>query len=136
MWMSIDPDAEALLMTYPWPGNLRQMRHVLRTAAVLAEDGRLSLAALPPSLCSGLRERIETTAASAVAGIAAAADDVEGMMLNPVQASERAVLLGLLEEHRWNVSNVAKALDISRNTLYRRLHRLRILLSHGDAVGE
>ena len=52
--------------------------------------------------------------------------------LNPIQASERAVLLGLLEEQRWNVSNVAKALHISRNTLYRRLHRLHIPLSHID----
>lgn len=134
--MSIDPDAEALMMTYPWPGNLRQLRHVLRTAAVLAEDGRLSLAALPPSLHNGLRERIEAPVAAIVSGAVSAADDVDGLCLNPVQASERAVLLGLLEEHRWNVSNVAKALDISRNTLYRRLHRLRILLSHGDAVGE
>jgi transcriptional regulator of acetoin/glycerol metabolism len=28
------------------------------------------------------------------------------------------------------VSNVAKALDVSRNTLYRKLHKLRIPLSH------
>jgi transcriptional regulator of acetoin/glycerol metabolism len=50
--------------------------------------------------------------------------------MNPIQAKEREVLLQLLEEHRWNVSNVAKALDVSRNTLYRKLHKLHIALSH------
>ena len=135
--MGMDPDAEAVLMSYPWPGNLRQLRHVLRTAVVLADNGRLSLAALPPALRHGVRERVETPAYAGVAGNAPAGEaaaDGDGGSLNPVQASERAVLLGLLEEQRWNVSNVAKALDISRNTLYRRLHRLHIPLSHNDIV--
>jgi transcriptional regulator of acetoin/glycerol metabolism len=52
--------------------------------------------------------------------------------LNPIQANERQVLLQMLETHRWNVSNVAKALDVSRNTLYRKLHKLHIEISHPD----
>ena len=36
----------------------------------------------------------------------------------------RDLLLSRLEQHRWNVSRVAKSLGVSRNTLYRRLHRL------------
>ena len=43
-------------------------------------------------------------------------------------------MLSLLDEHRWNVSNVAKALGISRNTLYRKMHRLHIRLSHDGPV--
>ena len=52
--------------------------------------------------------------------------------LNPIQANERQVLLQMLEQLRWNVSNVAKALDVSRNTLYRKLHKLRIEISHPE----
>ena len=52
--------------------------------------------------------------------------------LNPIQANERQVLLQMLEQHRWNVSNVAKALDVSRNTLYRKLHKLHIRISHPE----
>jgi sigma-54 dependent transcriptional regulator, acetoin dehydrogenase operon transcriptional activator AcoR len=37
-----------------------------------------------------------------------------------------------LKQHRWNVSNVAKALDVSRNTLYRKLHKLHIEVSHPE----
>ena len=54
--------------------------------------------------------------------------------LNPIQANERQVLLQMLEQHRWNVSNVAKALDVSRNTLYRKLHKLHIQISHPEPV--
>ena len=39
------------------------------------------------------------------------------------------MLLRLLEQHRWNMSKVAQALDVSRNTLYRKLHKLRIPVS-------
>jgi transcriptional regulator of acetoin/glycerol metabolism len=61
----------------------------------------------------------------------AGSDDLP-VKLNPIQANERQVLLQLLEQHRWNVSNVAKALDVSRNTLYRKLHKLHIEVSHPD----
>ncbi|HJV25854.1 MAG TPA: sigma-54-dependent Fis family transcriptional regulator [Aromatoleum sp.] len=143
--MAIDADAEALLLSHPWPGNLRQLRHVLRTAVVLAGGDRLRMEDLPPALRQRVAARPEPIALPAMAvhepeGVAGGgsavgsdcADDELGA-LNPVQASERAVLLGLLEQQRWNVSNVAKALDISRNTLYRRLHRLRIPLSNSDS---
>jgi transcriptional regulator of acetoin/glycerol metabolism len=43
---------------------------------------------------------------------------------------ERQALLELLEAQRWNVSHVAKSLDVSRNTLYRRMHKLRIPVTH------
>ena len=54
------------------------------------------------------------------------------LKLNPIQANERQVLLQMLEQQRWNVSNVAKALDVSRNTLYRKLHKLHIEVSHPE----
>ena len=59
-------------------------------------------------------------------------DDAPPYKLNQIQAGERQVLLQLLEQHRWNVSNVAKALDVSRNTLYRKLHKLHIEVSHPE----
>jgi transcriptional regulator of acetoin/glycerol metabolism len=57
-------------------------------------------------------------------------DDADISALNAIQLNERETVLSLLDEHRWNVSNVAKALGISRNTLYRKMRRLHIRLSH------
>ncbi|MCB1955338.1 MAG: sigma-54-dependent Fis family transcriptional regulator [Rhodocyclaceae bacterium] len=122
--MRVASEADALLMSHPWPGNLRQLRHVLRTASVLCDGDLLALEHLPPSLRVGLKDRPEP-----VLDFSSTDDETpeEAIQLNPIQANERKVLLRLLEEHRWNVSNVAKTLDVSRNTLYRKLH---IPLSH------
>ena len=54
----------------------------------------------------------------------------EKVLLSPHQAKERTSLLNLLEAQRWNVSHVAKSLGVSRNTLYRRMHKLRIPVTH------
>ena len=129
---SLSADAERLLMDYPWPGNIRQLRHVLRSAAALADGHAITREHLPalilhPALLQG-------QATVAVSDPPAAADEEapRPVKLNPIQANERQVLLQMLEQHRWNVSNVAKALDVSRNTLYRKLHKLHIEVSHPE----
>ncbi len=125
--MQMSDEVEALLMSHPWPGNLRQLRHVLRTASVLCDEDCLELAHLPPSLAPAGVD------AGASGDEADEADDedaagTEALSLNPIEANERQVLLQLLEAHRWNVSQVAKALGVSRNTLYRKFHRFHIEL--------
>ena len=40
-------EAERLLMEHPWPGNIRQLRHVLRTAAALADGKPITREHLP-----------------------------------------------------------------------------------------
>ncbi|BAL97366.1 sigma-54-dependent Fis family transcriptional regulator [Rubrivivax gelatinosus] len=127
---TLTPEAERLLMDYAWPGNVRQLRHVLRSAAALA-DGRPITREHLPSLQATPLAPPPVIAAPAVAPVAAAPEPLP-VKLNPIQANERQVLLQLLEQHRWNVSNVAKALDVSRNTLYRKLHKLHIEVSHPD----
>jgi sigma-54 dependent transcriptional regulator, acetoin dehydrogenase operon transcriptional activator AcoR len=141
----LSADAERVLLEHPWPGNLRQLRHVLRTAAALAEAKPITREHLP-SLVVGAAHA-PAAAGEAAAGHApnpkqlahwAGTPQADGpqahlpIKLNPIQANERQVLLQLLEQHRWNVSNVAKALDVSRNTLYRKLHKLHIEVSHPE----
>ncbi|MCW5658377.1 MAG: sigma-54-dependent Fis family transcriptional regulator [Burkholderiaceae bacterium] len=131
----LSPEAQALLMEHPWPGNIRQLRHVLRTAAALADGKPITREHLPTL------QAVLAPVAQATAAVAAVAPRVRAepapeaelpVKLNPIQANERQVLLRLLEQHRWNVSNVAKALDVSRNTLYRKLHKLHIEVSHPE----
>ena len=130
----LSPDAERMLMDFSWPGNVRQLRHVLRSAAALS-DGHAIAPEHLPSLRAGSGR---TAQASSVPVPVPVADEACALVetlspipkLNPIQANERQVLLQLLEQHRWNVSNVAKALDVSRNTLYRKLHKLHIQISH------
>ncbi|HEY6356563.1 MAG TPA: helix-turn-helix domain-containing protein, partial [Burkholderiaceae bacterium] len=134
--VELTAEAHQLLLDHSWPGNIRELRHVLRTAAALADGEPIARehlpsfaavavpAALPvpaPNLERDTDAELEVTRAAALP-----------VKLNPIQANERKVLLQLLEQHRWNVSNVAKALDVSRNTLYRKLHKLHIQVSHPE----
>ena len=140
-------EAEHALMAHAWPGNVRQLRHVLRTALALADGqpiSRTHLTALPLSPvvvaesapnaaanpAAGRATPYDAYTADAAPDEALPTDESGSVKLKPLQAHERAMLLQLLAEHRWNVSNVAKTLGISRNSLYRKLHKLDIEVSH------
>ena len=114
----LDEALLAALEQHPWPGNLRQLRHVLRSMIALRETDLLTLADLPPEL--GVR---------AAPGVAASHDaDATSAhsALNPLESAERQALLQELTRHGWNMSTLARQLKISRNTLYRKLQRLNI----------
>jgi transcriptional regulator of acetoin/glycerol metabolism len=138
---TLSAEAERMLMDYAWPGNIRQLRHVLRTAAALADGTTIDCVHLPalqdsaaapaPVLAVPLA-LVAPPSANAPLAHAPADNAAAPLKLNPIQANERQVLLQMLEQHRWNVSNVAKALDVSRNTLYRKLHKLHIEISHPE----
>ena len=98
-----DAALEALLV-YRWPGNLRQLRQVLRYACAVSEGGELQLQDLPQEVRGD------------------AVDSAEGGASCPA----RQLLLDALIRHRWKPADAARALGISRATLYRRVHEHRI----------
>jgi transcriptional regulator of acetoin/glycerol metabolism len=119
---AISPAAWDLLLRHPWPGNLRQLHHVLRSAAALAGGAPLGLEHFPSLGAPPL----PSPASRAAAVPAEAVEET----LSPQLAQERESLLRVLQTQRWNVSQVAKDLGVSRNTLYRRMHKLRIPVTH------
>jgi len=119
---AVAPAAWDLLMAHPWPGNVRQLHHVLRSAVALSDGAALTLEHFP-TLATGGPVRTAP-------GMAPAAEPEEPSTLTPDEMQERQTLREQLEAQRWNVSLVAKMLGVSRNTLYRRLHKLRLLPAH------
>jgi transcriptional regulator of acetoin/glycerol metabolism len=137
--VELDESLMALLERQRWPGNLRQLRHLLRTMIALRESDRLTLRDLPPEYRHELADEVASVTASVTSTMAAAAAGCQagahgdipaegktGAALNPFESAERAVLLQELKRHQWNLSGVARDLNISRNTLYRKLQRLNI----------
>ncbi|AET92048.1 MULTISPECIES: sigma-54-dependent Fis family transcriptional regulator [Caballeronia] len=129
---TLSAEARQALLSYPWPGNIRQLRHVLQMAIALCDGPEIRCAHLPPDIVNGAAPATQTPARAPAAPVQPPhlADDADTSALNAIQVKERETVLQLLDEHRWNVSNVAKVLGISRNTLYRKMHRLHIRLSH------
>ena len=114
----VEMDANVLnvLAHYRWPGNMRELRNVIRTMVALRDSDVLTIKELPPGFACNATPVGKAT-------IIAAETEIR---LNPLENAERDALLQELESHRWNITNVAKKLKMSRNTLYRKMQRLDI----------
>lgn len=125
--IKIDEDAFRKLMQYSWPGNIRQLRNVLRTASALCREGVIRASNLPQEILDTEPRPAPLAPANTEPAAASAAESSPSAAL---REAECAALLRELERMRWNISRTAQTLGISRNTLYRKIHKHRILLEH------
>ena len=123
--VDIAEDAFERLLAYRWPGNIRQLRNVLRTAAALCGNRIIRLSNLPQEIVD---PEDPTTSLAPAAGRAAATQ--EATPAAPLQSAERTALLQALTQGGGNITRTANALGVSRNTLYRKLHKHSISIQH------
>ena len=117
--LSVSPELKQRLSAYHWPGNIRELRNVLRFAAAVCNGDVLEVADLPDHLQAPVPKPVaETAPASASTGTIAAADD------QPVAGQH---LQTLLQGRQWNVSAVARELGVSRVTIYRQMAKYGIV---------
>jgi transcriptional regulator of acetoin/glycerol metabolism len=111
--IALEPDVASAFAEYAWPGNLRQLNNALRAAVALLDDAqtRIGWSHLADDLAEELRWRVPP-------GPAAAGEATENLRELSQATIERAIALA-----RGNMSEAARRLGISRNTLYRRLPR-------------
>ena len=114
----IDEALMEALERHRWPGNIRQLRNVLRTMVALRNSDVLTVDCLPADFGTGRRTVDQVTTPSC-----------SETSLNPLESAERDALIQELKMSRWNLSKVAKQLKLSRNTLYRKLERLDIKIA-------
>jgi sigma-54 dependent transcriptional regulator, acetoin dehydrogenase operon transcriptional activator AcoR len=120
---AIEMDALQRLVAYPWPGNIRELRNVIRTALAICEGGVVRGIDLPREI----RES-ESNIGPAMLPVTAVAES--NCPVNPLKAAERAALVRVIAECHGNMTRVAAQLGMSRNTLYRRMKRHAIPLAH------
>jgi transcriptional regulator of acetoin/glycerol metabolism len=123
--IEIAEDAFQKLLSYSWPGNIRQLRNALRTASALCRDGIIRLSNLPQEILH-TESRPPLTAHTAANGEGAAV--AMTLPSAALREAECSALLRELERMHWNISRTAQALGISRNTLYRKIHKHNIVL--------
>ncbi|MGY1882654.1 sigma-54-dependent Fis family transcriptional regulator [Pseudomonas reactans] len=105
--VALNPSARGALLAFAWPGNVRQLRTVLRTLVALCDGGRVGLEDLPAQI----RQARPVPVAQAKP------------LESPLEDAERLALLAALQQQRWHMTHTAEQLGVSRNTLYRKLRR-------------
>lgn len=119
--ITISDDLMAALERHQWPGNIRQLRNMLRVMVALRDKDTLSRDCLPADFFVGPKTD------------AAASTPVPYSSLNPLELAEREALIQELRISHWNLSKLARQLKVSRNTLYRKLERLDITVASREA---
>ncbi len=125
-WQSIPAAVQAPpLAAFRWPGNLCQLHNVLATSVALLAGGEVQIdfQHLPEDLADDLR------AARASRPAEALADAEDDLRLQEAHTVSRVV-----EVCRGNLSEAARRLGISRNTLYRKLGREPVAAGTGPSV--
>jgi transcriptional regulator of acetoin/glycerol metabolism len=120
---AIEVDALQRLVSYPWPGNIRELRNVIRTALAICDGGVVRVLDLPREIREPHHAGASVATLAPVASAAAAPAESEPLetCANPLQAAERAALLKVIEKCRGNMTHAAEHLGVSRNTLYRKM---------------
>jgi transcriptional regulator of acetoin/glycerol metabolism len=128
--LGVSPDVMALFGHCAWPGNFRQLGNLLRTAAAMVDDdGQIRREHLPDDFFGDLRATAEPGAAHATANAADTGADSPQQRLQDVAVSAIAAALA---RHGGNVSAAARALGVSRNTIYRKMPAAAPAPSSGD----
>jgi DNA-binding NtrC family response regulator len=131
----ISPEALGVLMAYDWPGNVRELRNCVERMVVFARGATLTMTDVPSDIRSAVGEQFEAKAMPPKKAEAAPAESPAAIGLN-VKENEKSLILKALEECGGNRSQAALKLNISRRTLYRKLHEYGLAKDEsGDAQG-
>lgn len=119
--VQVAPDLLQRLAAHPWPGNLRQYASVLRTACAMLAEGEDTLGW--EHLGDDIVQALQTAApplSARLPGLTTARPVPAAAVLS-LQELSSAAIDQALQSARGNVSQAARQLGISRQTLYRKL---------------
>jgi transcriptional regulator with GAF, ATPase, and Fis domain len=108
--LRLSPEAVRVLLSYEWPGNVRELENALEFAATVCQGQTLQPEDLPP----------EVIAAGPPPG-EEPAPLVRTRPTAPLPIQDDRELRAALELNRWNREATARALGVSRSTLWRRM---------------
>jgi two-component system response regulator HydG len=101
-------EATEAFKNYSWPGNLRELKNMVKRAVLLTQSTIIPLKVLPHEI-----------------SVAKSSDESYGLFKNK---NEESLILDALEKSQGNKSKAARILDIDRKTLYNKLKQYHIKL--------
>jgi len=111
-----DQSAIEVFMNYAWPGNLRELKNVIRRAVLLEKGNLVSAQSLPQELRTNTLTFDNQTSS---------AKPVENLR-DSKEKAERELIQTTLEKVKFNKSKAAKILNVDRKTLYNKMKQYGI----------
>lgn len=102
-------DAETAILAHDWPGNLRELQHLIERACILTAS---------PTLTA--KDLFEETPLAEINPVP------ETCLYEYLQTCERNFIVNSLNQHQWQMGNTAATLGISRKNLWERIKKLGI----------
>ena len=112
--------ARKALLSYPWPGNIRQLQNVIRQIVVLHDGTDVMFDMLPDALRSPKDARGEPLVASVTSG-EISLPVMDKSPVRPLSEVERTAILHAIEVCHGNIPQASRLLEVSPSTLYRKL---------------
>ncbi|MBI5746779.1 MAG: sigma 54-interacting transcriptional regulator [Nitrospirae bacterium] len=106
---TISHSAMATLLSYDYPGNVRELENIIEHASVCCRGDTIQVEHLPNDII-GHRDIVDKASKSA----------------GSLKIMERELMLKVLDQSGWNYKEAAKILGLSRTTLWRRLKEFNI----------
>jgi len=111
-----DKEVVEIFESYDWPGNLREMKNIVKRAVLLTHEGSISTVALPVEMLEAIRNPSNKSVSSAPVY------DLKALQ----ESQEKEMILKTLKEVRYNKSKAARILNIDRKTLYLKIEKYGI----------
>ncbi len=105
--IGLSKEVEEAFKNYAWPGNLRELKNVIKRSVLLTNSALIPLEVIPREVLFSANTKKETVDFSK-------------------ESNEKQLILNALKEADFNKTKAAKLLNITRKTLYNKLEHYQI----------
>jgi two-component system response regulator HydG len=112
-----DSQVAEIFRKYEWPGNLREMKNVIKRAVLLTNEGVIKVSALPGEMLETVKNPPPKVSADSPPIY-----DLKALQ----ETQEKEMIIKTLHEVRFNKSKAARILNIDRKTLYLKIEKYGI----------
>ncbi len=103
---TLDESAQEMLLQYNWPGNIRELQHAMERTIILTDNTMLTASDFELK-----NNNIDTEI---------------GNQAISLEEGEKLIIANAIKRNKGNISQVAKELNVGRQTLYRKIEKYNI----------
>lgn len=114
---ALSDEVHTIFKSYDWPGNLRELKNVIKRMVLLSSGETAETSALPEEMVMAIKHRDNETPLPST--------ETPDLRLYS-EAHERKLIIEILQKAKYNKSKAAQMLNIDRKTLYNKMERYGI----------